>query len=84
MRIIVNSGPLPSNMPIVSINLSPAAYQIYTEWRRYRRGSAKVSSAVLNYRLRTEELPMLEPGDRRTRDDGTVLEYTDHGFEVVE
>ena len=38
------------------------------------------SSAILQYDVRREHVPMLELGDRRTLADGTKLVWTDNGW----
>jgi len=52
-------------MPIVSINLSPPAYFIYEEWKKERRGSEKISSAVIRYEHSSSNAALLMPGDKR-------------------
>jgi len=67
-------------MPIVSVNLSEQAYNVYRGWKHHRNGSSMTSSAVIQYDVRREHVPMLELGDRRTLADGTKLVWTDSGW----
>ena len=67
-------------MPVVSINLSDAAYAAYKRHMKHgRRGSAYVSSAVemkAYHGLRAEyKDTSLRPGDQRRTTDGYLLEY---------
>jgi len=66
--------------PIVSVNLSEQAYNVYRGWKHHRNGSSMTSSAVIQYDVRREHVPMLELGDRRTLTDGTKLVWTDNGW----
>jgi len=66
--------------PIVSVNLSEQAYNVYRGWKHHRNGSSLTSSAIIQYDVRREHVPMLELGDHRTLADGTKLVWTDNGW----
>ena len=81
-------------MPVVSINLSDAAYAAYKRHMKHgRRGSAYVSSAVelkAYAGLKAEyKSAALLPGDLRLTSDGYLLRYSlqddgTFGFTVIE
>ena len=66
--------------PIVSVNLSDQAYSVYRGWKDHRNGSMMISAAVLQHQIRSDNLPMLEVGDRRTLADGNKLIWTEDGW----
>jgi hypothetical protein len=79
------------NMPIVSINLSPRAYQVYDMLAKGRRASRILSTLLVNWdKMSAYEKgklesagPILEPGDRRII--GNIqYEWTDTGWLGVE
>jgi hypothetical protein len=69
-------------MPIVSVNLSEQAYNVYRGWKHHRNGSSMTSSAIMQYDVRRCDVAMLELGDRRTLTDGTKLVWTDNGWRL--
>lgn len=81
-------------MPVVSVNLSNAAYWAYSRHMKHgRRGSAYVSSAVelKEYMgLKSEyKGQTLRPGDMRRTTDGYLLQYNlqndgSFQFDVIE
>ena len=68
-------------MPIVSINLSPKAYQIYDYLAKTRKASSIVSQCLVNWDL--SHIPELQAGDRRTMDNGDELVWTDEGWVMM-
>lgn len=79
------------NMPIVSINLSPRAYQVYDMLAKGRRASRILSTLLVNWdKMSAYEKgklesagPILEVGDRRVIG-GIEYEWTDLGWLGVE
>jgi len=68
-------------MPIVSVNLSPAAYALYENAMQTRTGSAMTSRAILYFASRDmlhehEDGPSVELGDTRRSVTGDVLVWT--------
>jgi len=75
-------------MPIVSVNLSPAAYALYENAKEVRTGSAMVSRAILYYCSRDlmdsrYDRPPVELGDSRQSISGDELTWTKEGWKVV-
>ena len=68
--------------PIVSVNLSEQAYSVYREWKAGRRGSKLVSFAIVQYQLRSEQIAMLQIGDKKVNEDGYPLIWTEDGWSV--
>ena len=72
-------------MPVVSINLEERAYRIYKQWRDHgRSASKKVSQAIRYFTREEEEIPALQPGDKRTSVTGDELEWSGDGWKVIE
>ncbi len=69
-------------MPIVSINLSPKAYQIYDSLSRKRIASRIISQLLMNWDHDSQ--PILQEGDRRTMSNGDIAEWNGQFFSVVE
>ena len=78
-------------MPIVSVNLSAEAYEVWQKMVSGRR-SARVSYLLVrNYKQTKEQkaegervAPILEVGDRRIMSKGEECVWTLNGWEVVE
>ena len=78
-------------MPIVSVNLSAQAYEVWQTMVSGRR-SARVSYLLVRHYKQTKEekaegqrvAPILEVGDRRIGLKGEELIWTLNGWEVVE
>ena len=78
-------------MPIVSVNLSEQAYEVWQTMVSGRR-SARVSYLLVRHYKQTKEekaegqrvAPILEVGDRRIAKNGEELIWTLNGWEVVE
>ena len=78
-------------MPIVSVNLSDSAFDVYKSMPKGRR-SARLSYLLLrNYRQTKEQkaegemvAPILEVGDRRILSGGEEGVWTLEGWKVVE
>jgi hypothetical protein len=72
-------------MPAVSINLTDEAYALYKRHREFRDGSRFVSAAIIHYRDKEENLPMLRTGDRRMSVSGDELEWFEgEGWRIVD
>lgn len=69
-------------MPIVSINLSGKAYQIYEYLAKSRRASRIVSACLVNWDRDSQ--PILLEGDRRTMTNGDLCEWTQNGWMVID
>ena len=69
-----------------SIYLTDEADRIYRIWRDHgRSASKKVSRAIVRLFEQENEVPALQPGDRRTSVTGDLLEWTgDNGWKVIE
>jgi len=78
--MLITPASLARIMPIVSMSLSDQAYNIWRGWKDHRNGSKMTSSAIIQYDVRREHVPMLEIGDRRALSDGTKLVWTDNGW----
>jgi hypothetical protein len=71
-------------MPVVSVNLSDNAYEVYRMWRDHgRSASQKVSQAICRL-WDGEDGPVLQPGDRRTSVTGDKIVWTEGGWKMEE
>ncbi len=82
VAIIIIEDPFRSNMPIVSINLSPTAYMIYDHLAKTRKASSIVSQVLVNWDQ--GETPMLQDGDMRRGAMGELLVWIDGRWNVRE
>ena len=71
-----------SNMPIVSINLSPKAYMIYDYLAKTRKASSIVSQVLVNWD--SGEIPTLQDGDMRRGAMGELLVWVDGAWNIQE
>jgi len=69
-------------MPIVSINLSPKAYQIYDYLSKGRSASRIVSTLLINWDQEITQTVQL--GDRRVMSDERLATFTEEGWKVEE
>lgn len=76
-------------MPIVSINLSPKAYEVYQRLSLSRKASRITSQMLVQWDAQQEnkheanEYPSLEFGDLRTMSNGDLAQWTDSGWAKV-
>ena len=76
-------------MPVVSINLNDKAFEIYNKWKETRKGSARVSRAILLDHQKISRLDVgpgcdcviVRFGDRRKMCDGNWYQLGAEGWE---
>ena len=71
-------------MPIVTVNLSDAAYEHWKEWKKDMKGSRHISECICRYASRIVVVPELRSGDRRISVGGEELIWTVEGWVVDE
>ena len=71
-------------MPVVSVNISENAYEVYRMWRDHGRSASKKVSQAICRLWDGEDGPVLQPGDRRKSVMGDDIVWTEDGWKVEE